>query len=198
MPYYNIENYKVYLSHKRGYKLDDLALAHKDRKFRSSGRHTNEASELRFQYLSNLCRQNPEAFFSEWVEFNLRGREAQDNAWDLLYDYCHVSGIGYLADLRTKDDALMANFFGDTFTYPMGRVFALKLLGKHTIASRLGIKPRTTVTLKINTFDIVAAYGTIEDFRLQFHLSKLHCGKLFRIEPVTTTAEPPPHANPVS
>ena len=188
MPYYHIERYKVFLSHDRWLKINSLAMAHKDPQFRVSSiiagqPAAREADELRFQQLTKLCREDPDTFFREWVEFDLRGREAQENAWDLLYDYCALSRIGYLADMRSEVHAVLADYAGDSYTYPMGRVFALRVSASHTLASLLHLRPRPRpkLTLEIQTSQIERAFGTLEDFRIQFRHCTFLCGRLLSI-----------------
>jgi hypothetical protein len=138
MPYCEINKQPVFLSHQR--EVNRLALANKDATFRVSSKIAGrpaacEADQLRFQYLSELFKRDPEAFYREWVEFDLRDQEARDNAWDLLYDYCALCGIGYLVDLRSEVGTIFADLAGDSYTYPMGRIFGLRVLGGHTLAS---------------------------------------------------------------
>ena len=118
MPYYKIERYKVFLARDRWLRINSLAMAHKDPQFRVSSMiagqpAAREADELRFQYLTKLRREDQNTFFREWVEFDLTGGEAQDNAWDLLYDYCALSRIGYLADMRSEVHAILADYAGN-------------------------------------------------------------------------------------
>ena len=182
MPFYKIERHKVFLSHDRWLKINSLAMAHKAPEFRVSSMiagqpAAREADELRFRQLTKLCRDDPYAFVREWVEFDLRGREAQENAWDLLYDYCVLSRIGYLTDMRSEMHAIIADYAGDSYTYPMGRVFALRVLGGQSLASLLHLRPRPTLTLEIDTGQIISAAGTLEDFRLQFRHCAFQCSR---------------------
>jgi hypothetical protein len=193
MPYYKIEGYKVFLSHDRWLKINSLAMAHKDPPFRVSSMiagqpAAREADKLRFQQLTKLCREDSDKFFREWVEFDLRGREAQENAWDLLYDYCVLSRVGYLTDARSAVHAILADYADDSYTYPMGRVFALRVLAGHTVASLLHLRPRPTLTLEIDTSQIVSAVGTLDDFRIQFRHCAFQCSRLLSI--VLTDAKP--------
>jgi len=186
MPYYVIERYKVFLSHSRLSAINEIALAHKDPFFRVSSTtegnpEVREADELRFQYLTNLCRKNRTRFYQEWVKFDLRGQEAQENAWDLLYDYCALTRIGNLEDTRSEVHAILAEYAGDSYTYPMGRIFALRVPGRHSLASLLQLKPRPMLKLDVDTSKIVSASGTLEDFCLQFRHCTFKCGKEFSV-----------------
>lgn len=186
MPFYKIDRHMVFLSHDRWSKINGLALGHKDPSFRIdsmiAGRpQVREADKLRFRQLTKICRDDPETFVREWVEFDLRGREAQENAWDLLYDYCVLSQIGYLTNMRSKMDSIIADFAGDSYTHPMGRVFGMRVIGRQTWASLLQIKPRPTITIEIDTDHIVSAAGTLDDFRLQLRHCVFRCGKYLSI-----------------
>ena len=62
--------------------MSGLALAHKDATFRVNSKIAGsaaacEADQLRFQYLSELFKRDPEAFYRKWVEFDLRDQEAK-------------------------------------------------------------------------------------------------------------------------
>jgi hypothetical protein len=186
MPYYEINGKPVFLSHQREAALNGLALAHKDTSFRVSSKiagqpAAREADELRFQYLSELFKRDPEAFYREWVEFDIRDQEARDNAWDLLYDYCALYKIGELVDLRSEMGAVIADLAGDSHTYPMGRIFGLRVLGGHTVASFFRLRPRSVITLVIDTSQLVRACGILTTFRLEFRHCTFHCGKDFRV-----------------
>jgi len=181
MPYYSIKGYKVFLSHSRWLEINRFAMAHKDPQFRVSaaiaGRpEAREAEELRVQYLNKLCQEDPTTFFQEWVEFDLRGREAQENAWDLLHDYCSFSRVGCLVDIRSEVCGIFSDYVGDSYAYPMGRVFALRVQASHSVTSMLRFNPRPSVTLEIDTSQIVSASGMLEEFRLEFRHCYFQCG----------------------
>jgi hypothetical protein len=192
MPYFTINKYKIFLSHNRGAALNRLAMAHKGPEFRiestMEGPKALEADELRFQYLTHACKRDPQAFCREWVEFDLRDREAQDNAWDLLYDYCALYRIGYLMDMRSKLQVVIEDIVGDSYTYPMGRIFGLRILGGYTLASLLQRKSRPMVTLIIDTSQVVSASGTLDNFQLQFRHCTFHCGRDFSIALIDSKA----------
>jgi len=193
MPYYAIDRYKVFLSHDRWLALNSAAMAHKDPEFRVSSMiagqpAAREADGLRFHYLTQACKRDAQAFCREWVEFDLRDREAQDNAWDILYDYCALYGIGFLVDMRSEIQAIVSDYAGDSYTYPMGRFFGLRVLGAHTLASLLHLRPRPMLTLTIDTSQIVSASGTLEEFQLRFRHCTFHCSRHFSI--VFTDAKP--------
>jgi hypothetical protein len=186
MSYCEINKQHVFLSHQREAKVNGLALANKDATFRVSSKIAGrpaacEADQLRFQYLSELFRRDPEAFYREWVEFDLRDQEARDNAWDLLYDYCALYGIGYLVDLRSEIGTIFADLAGDSSRYPMGRIFGLRVLGGHTLASFFHLRPRLAVTLIIDTSQAVRAYGTLTTFQLEFRHCTFNCRKDFSV-----------------
>ena len=166
--------------------MSGLALAHKDATFRVNSKIAGsaaacEADQLRFQYLSELFKRDPEAFYRKWVEFDLRDQEARDNAWDLLYDYCALYRIGYLVDLRSKIGSIFADLAGDSYIYPMGRIFGLRVLGGHTLGSLFHVRPRSAVTLIIDMSQAVRAYGTLATFLLEFRHCTFNCRQDFSV-----------------
>lgn len=186
MPYYEINSKPVFLSHKREAALNGLALAQKDAKFRVSSKFAGrpaarEADGLRFQYLTELFKRDPAAFQREWVEFDLRDQEARENAWDLLYDYCAVYNIGELVDLRSENGAIIADLVGDSYTHPMGRIFGVRVLGAYTLASFFHLRPRSGVTLVIDTSQVISACGVLTNFRLECRHCAFHCGQDFNV-----------------
>ena len=186
MPYYEINSKPVFLSHKREAALKGLALAQKDANFRVSSKiagqpAAREADGLRFQYLTELFKRDPDAFQREWVEFNLRDQEARENAWDLLYDYCALYNIGELVDLRSENGAIIADLVGDSYTYPMGRIFGVRVLGAYTLASFFHLRPRSAVTLVVDTSQVVRACGVLTSFQLECRHCAFHCGKDFSV-----------------
>lgn len=186
MPYYKIDRHKVFLSHDRWQNLNQLAMAHKDPVFRVSSmmaghKAAREAEELRVQYLNKLYREDSYAFVRDWVVFDLTGRKAQENAWDLLWDYCALSRVGYLVDTRSDASSILSDFSGESYMYPMGRVFSLRCKAAHTVLSLFHLRSRPMITLEINTCHIVRAFGTLEDFELQLHHCTFQCSRLLNV-----------------
>jgi hypothetical protein len=137
MPYYLINKQPVFLSWSRYRELEELVSMGKDYLWVSSSKiaghkESKEKSELMFGILNKKYLNNPDDFNSHWIEFDFKGQEASGNAWDLLYDYCHFYGYAFLSDLRDFSEKLIADYQGELYSYPMGRVFALNHFVKPT------------------------------------------------------------------
>jgi hypothetical protein len=130
MPYYIINREPVFLSWQRYKVLEQEATKGKDPTWIVSStiaghKESEEKSELMFNVLDQKFREDPQGFHSKWVAFDLTGEEASKNVWNLLYDYCHFYGYASLSDFRDFTEKLLADYEGEAYTYPMGRVFAL-------------------------------------------------------------------------
>ena len=186
MPYCEINKHPVFLSHQRYERLNGLALADKGSVFAVASSiagfpEAREADRMRFRYLTALSKQDPEGFYREWVEFDLRGQEAADNAWDLLYDYCAFRHIGYLMDLRSEIGSIVADYGGDSAANPMGRIFGLRVSTGHTLASFFHLRRRSKVTVIVDTSQAVRAYGILAGFRIEFRHWAFDCRKEFSV-----------------
>ena len=186
MPYCEINKHPVFLSHQRYERLNGLALADKGSVFAVASSiagfpEAREADRMRFRYLTALSKQDPGAFYREWVEFDLRGQEAADNAWDLLYDYCSFRHIGYLANLLSEVESVIADYVEVSAANPMGRTFGLRVSTGHTHASFFHLRQRPKVTVIVDTSQAVRAYGTLAGFRIEFRHWAFVCRKEFSV-----------------
>lgn len=67
----------------------------------------------------------------DWVNFEIIEKEAQENLWELLYDYCLYYGHSYLSNTRDESSKITDDMIGiSSFSYPMGKVFSLNHLMK--------------------------------------------------------------------
>jgi hypothetical protein len=147
----------------------------------SGTKESAEADRLRFNHLARLHSEDEEAFVEQWVYFHLKDEDAQRNAWDLLSDYCEICRVGRLADLRTSGEWIRDSLSGESYSYPMGKVFAIQFLCRHTVASFLHLVPRPSVTIEVDVSQVVVAYGTLDDFRLVFDSYVLKCNQALTI-----------------
>jgi hypothetical protein len=82
-------------------------------------------AEMVTETLSRKATESRDRFQAEWVEFDMRDSEAQENIWDLLYDYCHLRRSAHLVDPRDYVERLEHSLSGDSLRYPMGLTFDL-------------------------------------------------------------------------
>jgi len=130
MPYFIIEKMPVFLSWAQHRILEEEAAKDKSATWRVSStiagnKASEEKSGMMYQALLQKFRQDPDRFRSEWVRFDLSGEEAAANIWDVLYDYCHFRGYGFLSDTRDSVEKIVASYEGESYAYPMGRIFSL-------------------------------------------------------------------------
>src|SRR5713226_9596936 len=129
MPYFIIEKMPVFLSWARYRILEEEAVEDKEAVWRISSKiagskATEEKSALMYDILQRKFTKHPNTFRSEWVHFDLSGGEASANVWDLLYDYCHFRGYAFLSDIRDPLEEVVADYKGENYHHPMGRVFS--------------------------------------------------------------------------
>jgi len=146
---------------------------------------------MRFKYLTELSKQDPEAFYREWVEFDYRDQEARDNVWSLLYSYCDFRQIGYLIDFRSEIASIIADYAGDSHANPMGQVFGLRVRTEHTLASFLRLRQRPMVTIVVDTSQVMRAYGTLAEFSIEFRHWTFDCRRQCGVVLIKPSAVPP-------
>lgn len=173
MPYYVINNRPVFLFTSRWKKLQKLSLKHKDPEFRFDSmiqgtKACKEAQKLMYRFLKSQCEKDSEHFNSEWVKFDITGSEAGENVWDLLYDYSCYYGCSYLSDLREPSQQIIDDYLGNQLQYPMGKIFVFNHCVK---PGRWWWKytrkmTRQTISVIINTDDVIKLTGDLGNFRL--------------------------------
>jgi len=112
-------------------RIREETLSEKDALFGISSRISGtaesfEAGELGFAYLEKVCQADPKGFHKEYVCFDLQGEDARDDAWDLLNDYSTLTQISRIKDIRDFASQVVATYSGDSYLYPMGRVFVIE------------------------------------------------------------------------
>lgn len=148
--------------------------------------HRKEAERLIWRTLRSWQVANPQAFRSQYVEFDMLGNEAQRDVWDLLYDYCCYTGAAQLADTRDAVQAILADWVDDTLNYPMGRVFLLRHRGGPSWPFK---KKRLDVV--IDTTQVVRVAGTLGDFVIFGHQYDIRCGLDISVTPPVQGANHP-------
>ncbi len=183
MPYYLINKHPVFLSWARHKKITEEALKSKDSDYKISSviagrKETKEAEKIIYQTLKSKCDKDPLRFYSDWVKFDLIGGEACQNVWDLLYDYCSYYGYAYLSDLRDFSKKLIDDYMGDSYTYPMGQVFAFNHYVKparwwwrytHRMNGR-------TLTVIIVSKNVTRLVGDLRNFKIYMDNLEIICG----------------------
>lgn len=191
MPYYIIDKQPVFLPESRERELRLEALKGKSAtnvvlSEIAGTKEGAEADELIYQALKAKYAEDPDQFHEDWVHFDLVGRDASDNVWDLLYDYCHYYGCGYLSDLRDFSQQLMDQYFSDPLRYPMGKVFSFN----HFVPPRKWwwkYVRRTTgrmLRLVIVTEHVRRLTGELTDFVVQTTSHLIRCAGDMNILPL--------------
>jgi hypothetical protein len=119
MPYFVIEKTPVFLTNEQCLDLRKET-NHKelDEKFT-----INDCQPI-YDFLIRKCNENKEEFHKNWVYFKLEKTEAQNNIWDLLYDYSHYYKNSFVDD--TNDYTIMLEkLLPNEVKHPVGRTFWL-------------------------------------------------------------------------
>lgn len=191
MPYYIINNQPVFLSWEHSRKLNEIVSNDKGSVWRIASqihghKESEEKSKLVYEELNKIYFRDPDNFKTEWIEFDLKGKKASENIWDLLYDYCHFFGFAFLTDLRDYPEKFTADYKGELYSYPMGRVFALNHFMK---SAKMWWKFNNknigrTVRVIIDINKVNRLQGSLSEFIVTTNNYKLFCGINFEIHPV--------------
>lgn len=192
MPYIVIGGEPVFLPLSRRNALEREALKGKEPLYKLTSRFAGSRENLEVKgfivtFLEAQYKADPSTFHREWVEFDLVGDEAQENAWDLLYDYCHLHGYAKLTDIRSRDPGRedWEDVSGEAYYYPMGRVFALD----HPLAPaswwwRYTHRMRgRLVRIIIDSRLVERLAGSLDSFSISTHGYQIRCGRHFEVLP---------------
>jgi len=148
-------------------------------------RESVERSELMQSILARELARDASAFAQDWLRFDLGVDQAPVNVWDLLWDWCQISGYASLADVRDGTEQMLANFSGSSFDYPMGTVFRLNhFVPNRTFWNRVsGSKKGRMISVIIDSAQVRRLSGTLDHFIVQTTGFTLVCGKDFQILP---------------
>lgn len=171
MAYFTIRQSAVFLSDERYRAVHQEVGRDKDASWRigsmiSGNPAVAEKVALMQKWLEAKHDANPASFREEWVKFDLRGKEASENAWDLLYDWCSLRGYSYLSDTRSEVEQLVSGWSANSFQYPMGRSFSLN----HRVFEqrswwRVFSRPSyRTVAVHIDIDEVTQLIGTLDRF----------------------------------
>lgn len=188
MPYYFANKQPIFLTWNRYKKIKRIALKDKSPEWRidsmiAGNSEVEEADKLISSALSQEYFANPDLFQTEWSEFNLEGKEAQDNAWELLYDYCRFSGNGYLSDLRDFHMELIGDYMGDAYINPMGRVYSLNFRVRpcNWWFKLLHALNWPIVRIVVDSCKVKSIKGSLKDFEINFGSHKIVCNENIQI-----------------
>ncbi|CAD0002307.1 hypothetical protein [Flavobacterium salmonis] len=118
------DQYKILLNDNVREKLDNLQPIDPDnvkKVFKEKNKILFDAIETRYRNKENALE-----FLNSWMKFDIEGKEAKENAWNLLNDYCREKDYTYLKDNRSFDEQLRADCLGNSYTYyPLSKKFSL-------------------------------------------------------------------------
>jgi len=113
--------------------------------------------KLVFDYLMKI---DPKILLEKFYSFELSDKQACKNVFDLLHDYCHYNKIGGLEDIRNLQGKLKDDYLGESFPYPLGKVFKINFMVKK------GYLKSAEVSLLINSLQIKKLKGNLDNFVL--------------------------------
>jgi len=138
------------------------------------------------EYIANklelLYEEDKSVFLKEWKTISLKGEEAQDNLWDLIYDYCYYYRNCYLKDIRSVEDKIADDYSNRSYRLPMGKTFLLVHEAKpQKWFDILSNKVGKQIEVKINMEEVVEISGTLENFTIITSRYNIDCNKNLRI-----------------
>lgn len=200
MAYVIIQRKPVFLHATQYETLRDKALAQQTPEFRidstiAGSREQRKAGSLMCEFLKAQYEENPSRFEAEWAEFDLKGRDASANVWDLLYDYGCSYGSSYVCDLRSQDQRLVSEWLGDCLAFPMGKVFAFN----HDVKSRgflngFLLRRNRTATVVIDTDRVSRLRGNLSRCEVLTGHIDMRCDGNLTLIPSTRRADQHEHA----
>lgn len=168
MPFLEIGKQNVYISNSRSSFLNDFLFKDKDDLFLRSSRLLNSKARLEHEkvitdYLEREYTNDPEAFYLNWVCFDIRDDEATDEVGFLLDIYCMFSGGLSLLD---PDGRQIEFVYSDSgIRHP---VFA--------IACNIGKIKDREINIFIESKRVTRIVGTLKEFTIYMEDFKLICG----------------------
>lgn len=173
MPYCKISSYHVFLhrslqSQISSEVLKDKPSVYKVSSFISGSKANKETKNEILYWLEQKFRENPSHFKEQFVKFSLVGEDARYDVFDLLYDWCSLSKLGWIKDNRNAVDKLISDYEGENLSYPAGKVFhiVVKAISHNSFINRLFSSSSKEVRVEINTQKISRLEGVISNFNL--------------------------------
>lgn len=170
MSYYIIDGIPVFLTWARYYKLRDEIITGfeiaDDCFFGIYGRNSQQTSQLTSAINDLLARKkagNEERFYMDWASFDIEGEEASDNVWELLCDYGVLTGNCAVRSIRDEQTFSPGQDAG-TFGYSMGRLVAIDIWARRSLAARWIFGNKRLKTVMIDTHRVTRIKGTLDDF----------------------------------
>ena len=123
-------------------RIREIALSQQSPEFQinslfEGSKESQKASKLEYEYLVSQFKSNQQDFISDWLSFNLNGKEARENIFDLLWDYGEYCGNCFLRDIRSNEQKLLDDYSVQSLTYPIGCSFIVET--NTSINNRLNI-----------------------------------------------------------
>jgi hypothetical protein len=138
-----------------------------------------ERQAVKYDYLVREEIKDSDAFFNNWIYFDLIGEEAMENTWEILYDYCNYWGHSVLVDLRDTSTRVSDSYSHRDFLYPMGKVFLIV----HNVQPHRwwwsitqNMEDRQ-IKMTIDVNKVTRIKGTLDNFELYIGDLKLVCNK---------------------
>lgn len=191
MSYYLINKNPIFITAKKHKLLfdivtKDLTGLYKIGAAMAGTKESIEADNLMFKLVKNKFADDQSKFATDWYYFELHGKDAQEEAWDLLYDFCHYHGYSYLSDIRDISTKVIADYNGELYSYPMGSIFSLNHFVKpykwwwYFTRHMKGRNIRVT----IDTSKIKRISGSLTEFIIIFDNYRITCGHNLEISPL--------------
>nr|WP_312577693.1 hypothetical protein [Sedimentibacter sp.] len=185
-----INNIPVYLTHEKYIEISKKACKDKDWEFMVSAtmQGTEEGKEKRkliFDELWNLYRNDKEKFISDWSEFELTDKEAEENIYSLLDAYCAYHGYAYLSESRCDMQQIIDSYTFD-YKYPIGKIFSLNhnVKPEHWWWKYSNKMKGRVIRIVIDTRKVKKVIGNLKYFQLYTENFILLCGKDLEILPL--------------
>lgn len=165
------ENYKK-LHKKALFEKDDDSENYAFWLFNSMQQNSEEHKEkieLYIKTLKQISKESKKEFQKKWLNFELSEKEARDNCWNIINDFCYQKNDYYLRDNRTFEESLKSDYLGESYTeYPIGKTFSIILNSEKRTNWWSTPNIHRDMEIVINTDKVLGINGCFENFRILF------------------------------
>ena len=180
MAYFVIEGVPVFIPAKSLEELVNACTSSPEERVASmfSERESSAVETKIFDHLHKEFLADKQLFDQKRTRFNFAGEAAQNNVWDLLFDYCSLSGNAVLKDFRKFEEKLFDSHAGLDYEFPMGTGFGLEVkITSHKKRSLFRKASGNNFTVLILISEVEQLVGDLSAFSLKTKGFRLSCGK---------------------
>ncbi|WP_163406928.1 hypothetical protein [Flavobacterium ajazii] len=173
-----LNNTEIFLTWENYKKLHEKALFEKDddsenyaywlmKSLRKNSEEYKEKIALYIKALKQISVESKEEFKLKWLHFKLTEKEAKDNCWNILNDFCIENKEFFLLDNRTFEESLVNDYLGESYTeYPIGKKFSIIHVNYKKNYWWSPLKVEKKIEIIIDTNNVLEIRGSFKKFEI--------------------------------